>query len=101
MTMTADRNEQTSAPQDGGPDWRRLPPPKRPAEYLLRKWKGVTAEMRSETIRSYLVGGYALCLCCLDCPRCIQWTPPELAERFAGKLNTTIADLVGRVACKG
>jgi hypothetical protein len=100
MAMAADQNDALRERRPDA-DYRDLPLPKRPAEYLLRKWRGATPEMRKETISSYLEGGFSLCLCCLDCPRIVRWTPPELTERFAGKLDTTIADLVGRVACRG
>jgi hypothetical protein len=101
MTMTSNWADYTQEFLLDGDGYRTLPPLRRPAEYLLRKWRGGTPEMREETITSYLKAGNSLCLCCLDCPRIIQWTPPALAQRFEGKLHTTIADLVGRVACKG
>jgi hypothetical protein len=64
--------------------------------------KGLTGrEMYFDTIGLYLRNGWSLAVCCMDCPRITEWTPPMLAERFAGKLNVTIGDLVGRVACKG
>lgn len=73
---------------------------KRPAPHLLRQFRA-GGDMQRDTIRLYLENGWSLAVCCCDCPRIVEWTPPELAERFAGKLETTIGSLVRRVACKG
>ncbi|MEO6339628.1 MAG: hypothetical protein ABIO39_06290 [Caulobacteraceae bacterium] len=54
-----------------------------------------------DTIRAYLEKGWSLVICCKDCPRMIEWTPPELLEKFADKLGLPIADLVPRLSCKG
>jgi hypothetical protein len=78
-----------------------------PASTLRRPTKAQLAQgltgkaMFVDTIRLYLRNGWSLAVCCMDCPRIVEWTPPVLAERFDGKLDTTIGDLVGRVACKG
>ena len=37
---------------------------------------------RGDTIRTYLERGYSLAICCKDCPRLVEWTPPELEKRY-------------------
>ena len=73
---------------------------KRPEARLLRQVR-LDRQMQRDTIRTFLENGWSLAVCCCDCPRIVEWTPSDLAERFDGKFDTTIADLVGRVACKG
>jgi hypothetical protein len=63
---------------------------KRPPERMLERFR-VDPQMRSDTIRLYLEKGWSLAVCCRDCPRIVEWTPPQLAERFADKLDLSIA----------
>ena len=72
----------------------------RPPEKMLQRFR-FDMDMPRDTIRLYLEKGWSLAVCCCDCPRIVEWTPPDLAERFAGKLDTTIAAVLARVACKG
>lgn len=74
-------------------------PLKRPPAHLLRKARADTAEMRKDTVRTYLQNGWSLTICCLDCPRIVQWTPPELERRLADKLDASIADIAARAVC--
>lgn len=53
------------------------------------------------TIRNYLEQGWSLGIFCKNCPRTIEWTPPDLLERFGDKLDLKIAKLVPRLACTG
>jgi hypothetical protein len=54
-----------------------------------------------DTVRTYLERGYSLAICCKDCPRMIEWTPPELERRFGDCLNLRIADLAEKLSCRG
>lgn len=72
---------------------------KRPAEKLLRNFRiGQTGD---DTIGLFLEKGFSLAICCRDCPRMIEWTPPDLVARFGQRPNLRIADLAGRLACTG
>ena len=57
--------------------------------------------MQKDTIQLYLEKGWSLAVCCCHCPRIVEWAPPDLAEGFASKLDTTISAVLARVACKG
>ena len=71
----------------------------RPAERLLKGFK--INQVGNDTVRSYLHQGFSLAICCRDCPRLIEWTPPDLERLFAGHLELRIADLASRLSCTG
>lgn len=71
------------------------PPPKK---YLERFHVG---QIGDDTIRTFLEGGFSLGICCRDCKRLVEITPPELQARFGDKLSLRIADLCERLSCKG
>jgi hypothetical protein len=77
------------------------PPPKleRPAERLIRRFHAGMVGAR--TIGSLLENGFSLVICCKDCPRMIDWTPPELERRFADRPGLKLAGLVPRLSCSG
>lgn len=56
---------------------------------------------RDDTIRAYLERGYSLAICCKDCARLVEWTPPELEKRFGERLDLRIRDLAARLTCAG
>jgi len=55
----------------------------------------------TDTVRDYLATGWSLAICCKACPRLVEWTPPELLERFGDRLGLRIADLASRLSCTG
>jgi hypothetical protein len=73
---------------------------KRPAAHLLQQFRH-DPQMQRDTIRVFLENGWSLAICCINCGRMVEWTPPELLERFRDKLDLTIADLLARLACQG
>lgn len=79
-----------------------LTPPsrlKRPPANALRNFK---PPRRSDTIRTYLEKGWSLAICCRECRRApVEWTPPDLAQRFGSALDLPIADLIPRLRCLG
>ena len=48
----------------------------RPDEKLISRF--ALWQVRDRTIRNYLEKGFSLGICCRNCPRTIEWTPPEL-----------------------
>jgi hypothetical protein len=72
---------------------------KRPPPSKLRTW--AAWQLEDITVRYFLARNISLVLCCRDCPRCTEWTPPQLLERFNDKLDIPLKALVGRVACAG
>lgn len=58
-------------------------------------------QVEDDTIGSYLAEGYSLAICRKDCPRLIEWTPPELERRFGHLLDLRIADVAARLTCAG
>ena len=72
---------------------------KRPPENLIRRFHA--GQVGGDTIQTFLEKGFSLAICCQDCPRMIEWTPPELQRRFGDRLSLKIADLVPRLACTG
>lgn len=72
---------------------------KRPAEKLILRFD--VWQVKDRTIRSYLEKGFSLAICCKHCPRMIEWTPPQLFQKFDGKLDLQLADLVPRLSCSG
>jgi hypothetical protein len=71
----------------------------RPDEALIRRF--AIWQVRDRTIRAYLEKGFSLAICCRDCPRTIEWTPPELLRRFETRLELPLKDLVPRMCCTG
>lgn len=63
---------------------------RRPAQKLLDKFDA--KQVGDDNVRSYLQKGFSLAICCVKCPRLIEWTPPELQEKFSGKLDVRIKD---------
>lgn len=69
-----------------------------PAKDLARFTR---AGIGRDTVGDFLRSGFSLAICCRSCPRCIEWTPPELESRFSGRLGTPITAIAGRLACVG
>ncbi len=71
----------------------------RPPEKWIRAFRpGMVGRDR---IRDLLKDGFSLVICCKDCPRMVEWTPPELADRFAGKVDLPLIELIPRLTCAG
>jgi hypothetical protein len=58
-------------------------------------------QVGDDTIRTLLEKSFSLAICCKDCPRLIEWTPPELEQRFGNRVGLRLADLVPRLTCTG
>jgi len=71
----------------------------RPPDRLLRGFH--LGQVGNDTIGTYLQRGFSLAICCRDCPRLVEWTPPELERRFGQRPDLRIADLAGRLSCAG
>ena len=71
----------------------------RPDETLISRF--ALWQVRDRTIRNYLEKGFSLGICCRNCPRTIEWTPPELLRRFANQLDLPLKMLVPRLTCTG
>jgi hypothetical protein len=71
----------------------------RPPDRLLRGFK--IAQVGNDTVGTFLRRGFSLAICCRDCPRLIEWTPPDLAARFGGRPDLRIADIAARLSCTG
>lgn len=72
---------------------------KRPPDKLLQRFR--IAEIGKDTVGDFLQKGFSLAICCRDCPRLIEWTPPQLQARFADRPGLGIADLASRLSCTG
>ncbi|HZL00278.1 MAG TPA: hypothetical protein VFC47_10275, partial [Caulobacteraceae bacterium] len=72
---------------------------KRPPATLLQRFH--IGQVGNDTVQTFLENGYSLAICCRDCPRLIEWTPPELQERFGSRLDLRIADVARRLSCTG
>jgi hypothetical protein len=70
---------------------------KRPDARILKSFHA--GQVGNDTPRTYLEKGWSLAICCKDCPRLIEWTPPALATLFAANLDVKIAHLVPRLRC--
>jgi hypothetical protein len=68
---------------------------KRPPAHLLRSFR--LGQIGDDTVRTYLANGWSLAICCRNCPRLIEWTPPQLEEKFGDRVNLRIADIAQRV----
>jgi hypothetical protein len=71
----------------------------RPADHLLERFHA--GQAGEDRIADYLANGWSLAICCKACPRIVEWTPPELAQRFGERHDLRIADLAVRLACTG
>jgi hypothetical protein len=71
----------------------------RPDEKLMSRF--ALWQVRDRTIRNYLEKGFSLGICCRNCPRTIEWTPPELLQRFANRLDLPLTELAPRLSCTG
>ena len=58
-------------------------------------------QIGDDTIRTFLEGRLSLAICCRDCPRLIEWTPPELERRFGDRPDLKIAAVALRLRCAG
>lgn len=72
---------------------------KRPPDKYIRAFKPRMVE--GHTVGDLVGQGWSLGICCRHCPRVVEWTPPELESRFAGKLGLKLADLLPKLACSG
>jgi len=71
----------------------------RPVEKLINRF-GLW-QVKDHTIRTYLEKGFSLGICCRNCPRTIEWTPPDLLRRFGDRLDLPLKTLVPRLSCTG
>jgi hypothetical protein len=71
----------------------------RPADRLIQKFD--VWQVKDRTIRGLLEKRFSLAICCKACPRMIEWTPPDLLQKFETKLDLRLADLVPRLSCSG
>ena len=72
---------------------------KRPPEALIRRFH--LAQVGTDTVRTFLMKGYSLAICCRECPRLIEWTPQDLLEKFGDRTHLRIADIAVRLSCTG
>ncbi|QUD86968.1 hypothetical protein [Phenylobacterium montanum] len=72
---------------------------KRPPAKLLRSFN--LRQIGDDRVSTFLQNNWSLAICCRDCSRLIEWTPPMLAEKFRGKETARIADIGSRLACTG
>lgn len=79
-----------------------LTPPstlQRPTAKMVQRFR--VEMVGDDTVRNFLENGWSLAIFCKNCPRMIEWTPPELVGRFGGQLGLKIADIVPRLSCSG
>lgn len=55
--------------------------------------------MAGDTIQLYLENNCSVAVCCRDCGRLVELTPPDMAERFPDRLGLTMADLMAKLTC--
>ena len=72
-----------------------------PPAHLLNNPRVYSAIPPTETVEVFLEAGFSLVVCCRACKRLVEMPPPMLAERFAGKFDTNIADIQRRLVCRG
>ena len=72
---------------------------KRPSKTMLQRF--TLAQVGNDDVREYLRKGFSLVICCKDCPRLIEWTPPELERRFGDQPELKIASIGARLKCSG
>lgn len=82
-----------------------LPPPRIASTLKMPPKKALDrfhlGQVGDDTIETFLENGFSLAICCRDCKRLTEWTPPELARRFGAKLKLRVADLCERLVCTG
>lgn len=71
------------------------PPPKK----ALQAFR--VDQVGHDTIATFLEEGWSLAICCKACERLVEWTPPQLLDRFGAKVGLKVADLVPRLSCSG
>lgn len=54
-----------------------------------------------DRVRQHLEKGWSLAICCKDCRRLVEWTPPDLEKRFGERPDTRIRDIASRLSCAG
>lgn len=72
---------------------------RRPTAKQLQRFR--LTDIGDDTIGGYLEKGFSLAICCRECPRLIEWTPPELERRFGDRLELRIVDVASRLSCAG
>lgn len=72
---------------------------KRPPKAALQRFHA--GQVGDDTIETYLAKGWSLGICCRACERLVEWTPPDLMERFGDRIGLRLAVLVERLACSG
>lgn len=72
---------------------------KRPPEALIRRFH--LGQVGADTVATFLTKGYSLAICCRECPRTIEWRPPQLLEKFEHRVDVKIADIAARLSCSG
>jgi hypothetical protein len=72
---------------------------KRPTAKQLGRFS--LAGIGGDSVRIFLARGFSLAICCRDCPRLVEWTPPELEARFGERLDLKVADIAARLSCAG
>jgi hypothetical protein len=65
----------------------------------VRLFRALHPYDRDTPIRIFLQKGWSLRLRCFDCGRIVEWIPPQLLERFAGRFDATRANLAQRAVC--
>ena len=83
---------QRMTPTSNAPSTLTRPPPRLLQHFHL-------GQIGDDTIRTYLERGFSLAICCKECPRLVEWTPPELERRFGKTPGLRIADLAARLTC--
>lgn len=58
-------------------------------------------QIGEDTVGVFLEEGWSLAICCKRCERLVEWTPPQLLEKFGDKIDLRIADLAPRLSCRG
>jgi hypothetical protein len=71
----------------------------RPSAKLLSNFH--LGQVGEDTVATYLAAGWSLAICCRNCPRLVEWTPPELQAKFGDRPNLRIADIAARFTCSG
>jgi hypothetical protein len=72
---------------------------KRPTKKQLASF--TVTGIGNDSVEDYLKSGFSLAICCRDCLRLLEWTPPELQRRFGDRLGLKIADIALRLSCAG
>lgn len=73
--------------------------PKRPPKRMIDAFR--PAMIQDDDIAWLVRRGMSLVICCRNCPRMVEWTPADLAGRFAGKGGVKLRALHPRLSCSG